>query len=126
MARIGSFIFKASGVSFSQITRANRYNYQVHRTIDSHILTPKEDSEKITIKGELYSEFHNLSGFSLEDLRKEASKRKPLDLAFTDITKTQLKGRYVISQIKQDSDLFQSDGAPLRSTFTLELIRYGD
>ena len=124
MGRLGDFIFKASGVSFSNLSRSNKYHYTVHKIVEGYpILVGNKDIEKITLKGELFTEFHKLTKNTLEDLREMASSLKPYQLSFTDITRTKRQGHYVITNIKEESSILQSDGVPLKTTFILELLK---
>lgn len=128
MAKLGDdFVFKASSISFGKLGRKNTYEWKKQKIIDGYplLIGGQESEEKITIQGEILTSYHNLHNTkTLDDLRKMAKEKKPYSLSFTDSFRAKNKGDYVISSIKEDCSIFNSRGVPLKTSFTLELLRY--
>jgi len=127
MAKLGNFVFKASSVSFGKLGRKNKYEWKKQQLINGYplLLGGDESIEKVTIQGEILTSYHNLHKTkNLEDLREMAKKKKPYSLSFTNAFRAKKKGDYVISSIKEDCSIFNARGVPLKTSFTLELMRY--
>ncbi|CAA0111502.1 Uncharacterised protein [BD1-7 clade bacterium] len=124
MIAVGKYRFSIETAAYQQLTRVSQYRWQaqnrIGRTPAQQYLGPGSDT--ITLPGTIYP--HYKGGLKqIDAMRAEAGLGEPLRVV-TGLG--HVLGSWCITEVEEVQTNFASLGVPLKQTFRLTMIAYGD
>jgi phage protein U len=124
MMALGNFRFSIDTAAYQELKRSQAFRWQAQERLQRPPAMQfiGAGDESIELGGVIYPHFKG--GLKqLDAMRIEASKGQPLllvdGLGF-------VWGQWVITQIDEGQSFFQANGQPLKQTFQLRLVNYGE
>lgn len=124
MMALGDYRFSIDTAAYQELKRSQAFRWQAQERLQRSPAMQfiGAGDESIELGGVIYPHFKG--GLKqLDAMRTEASKGQPLllvdGLGF-------VWGQWVIIQIDEGQSFFQANGQPLKQTFQLRLVNYGE
>lgn len=124
MMALGTYRFALDSAAFAEFKRSVSYRWQAQERLNRSPALQYSGLglETIDISGVIYPHFRG--GLDqIKSMRSEANKGVPLllvdGLGF-------VWGKWVIAQVTEEQAVFLGNGQPLKQTFQVRLLRYGD
>ena len=124
LLKLGDYKFSVSTATYQELKRSTEFRWasadRLGRTPALQYVGPGQD--QITLSGVIYPEFFSGPN-QIEQMRNKAAQGRPLLLVDG---LGHLHGYYAIKQIEETQSYIDKKGVPLKQTFTLSLLYYGE
>lgn len=123
MMKLGAFSFGIDTAAYQQLMRSTQYRWSAQTRVGNHdaLQFTGYGEDTITLTGRIYPGWRGGTG-QVQDLRDEAAKGEPQLMVDGN---GYIHGRWVVTSIEEQADVFARAGVPRRQQFTLQ-ARYFD
>lgn len=124
MLKLGAYSFSIDSAAYERLTRVNTYRWQAQERLNR---APAYQylgvgTTYLELTGTLYAQKpEDLQQLNL--MRQQANQGKPLQLVDG---VGHVYGGWCIQAIREENTVFTQEGAPLKTTFNLALVKYGE